>query len=199
MLKPAETTPLTALKLAELIAGRRPPAGRGQHRHRRGRDRRGDRQSSRHRQDRLHRHRTEVGKIIQKSLAAIAEEATRSNSAARPRTSSSKTPPIDQAVEGIINGIFFNQGHVCCAGSRLFVQEIRRTTGHPQAQGPHGDAASSAIRSTRTPTSAPSTRGCSSTRSTSISQIGQDEGAEMWCSELRCPEHADISAGRRCF
>src|SRR5262249_10136587 len=30
---------------------------------------------------------------------------------------------IDQAVEGIINGIFFNQGHVCCAGSRLFVQE----------------------------------------------------------------------------
>ena len=31
--------------------------------------------------------------------------------------------PIDQAVEGIVNGIFFNQGHVCCAGSRLFVQE----------------------------------------------------------------------------
>ena len=31
--------------------------------------------------------------------------------------------PIDQAVEGIINAIFFNQGHVCCAGSRLFVQE----------------------------------------------------------------------------
>jgi len=31
--------------------------------------------------------------------------------------------PIDQAVEGVINGIFFNQGHVCCAGSRLYVQE----------------------------------------------------------------------------
>ncbi|MCB0889648.1 MAG: aldehyde dehydrogenase family protein, partial [Nocardioidaceae bacterium] len=31
--------------------------------------------------------------------------------------------PIDQAIEGIINGIFFNQGHVCCAGSRLLVQE----------------------------------------------------------------------------
>jgi aldehyde dehydrogenase (NAD+) len=31
--------------------------------------------------------------------------------------------PLDQAVEGIINGIFFNQGHVCCAGSRLLVQE----------------------------------------------------------------------------
>ena len=31
--------------------------------------------------------------------------------------------PIDQAVEGVINGIFFNQVHVCCAGSRLFIQE----------------------------------------------------------------------------
>jgi len=31
--------------------------------------------------------------------------------------------PIDQAVEGIVNGIFFNQGHVCCAGSRLLVHE----------------------------------------------------------------------------
>ena len=31
--------------------------------------------------------------------------------------------PLHQAVEGIINGIFFNQGHVCCAGSRLLVQE----------------------------------------------------------------------------
>src|SRR5690606_2086735 len=30
---------------------------------------------------------------------------------------------IDQAVEGVVNGIFFNQGHVCCAGSRLYVQE----------------------------------------------------------------------------
>ncbi len=31
--------------------------------------------------------------------------------------------PLDQAVEGVVNGIFFNQGHVCCAGSRLLVQE----------------------------------------------------------------------------
>src|SRR5690606_13412465 len=31
--------------------------------------------------------------------------------------------PVDQAIEGIVNGIFFNQGHVCCAGSRLLVQE----------------------------------------------------------------------------
>lgn len=31
--------------------------------------------------------------------------------------------PLDQAVEGIVNGIYFNQGHVCCAGSRLLIQE----------------------------------------------------------------------------
>jgi acyl-CoA reductase-like NAD-dependent aldehyde dehydrogenase len=31
--------------------------------------------------------------------------------------------PLDQAVEGVINGIYFNQGHVCCAGSRLLIQE----------------------------------------------------------------------------
>ena len=35
--------------------------------------------------------------------------------------------PLDQAVEGIVNGIFFNQGHVCCAGSRLLVQESWRS------------------------------------------------------------------------
>ena len=38
-------------------------------------------------------------------------------------TSFFEDAPLDQAVEGIINGIYFNQGHVCCAGSRLFVQE----------------------------------------------------------------------------
>ena len=35
---------------------------------------------------------------------------------------------LDQAVEGIVNGIYFNQGHVCCAGSRLLVQERSPTT-----------------------------------------------------------------------
>ena len=36
---------------------------------------------------------------------------------------------LDQAVEGIVNGIFFNQGHVCCAGSRLLIQEERARRG----------------------------------------------------------------------
>ena len=52
-----------------------------------------------------------------------ATSASRSSSAASRPTSCSRTPRIDQAVEGIVQGIFFNQGHVCCAGSRLLVQE----------------------------------------------------------------------------
>ena len=47
--------------------------------------------------------------------------------------------PLDQAVEGIVNGIYFNQGEVCCAGSRLLVQESIAETAHRQAQGPPVD------------------------------------------------------------
>ena len=49
--------------------------------------------------------------------------------------------PIDQAIEGIVNGIFFNQGHVCCAGSRLLVQENDPRRGRRPAQGAAVDAA----------------------------------------------------------
>ena len=49
--------------------------------------------------------------------------------------------PIDQAVEGIISGIYFNQGHVCCAGSRLLVQEGVFPHGHPQIARSHRDVA----------------------------------------------------------
>ena len=47
--------------------------------------------------------------------------------------------PLDQAIEGIVNGIYFNQGEVCCAGSRLLVQESIAETAHRQAQGPPVD------------------------------------------------------------
>ena len=49
--------------------------------------------------------------------------------------------PLDQAVEGIVNGIFFNQGHVCCAGSRLLVQEGGVDEVLAQAEAPHRHAA----------------------------------------------------------
>ncbi len=121
VLKPAETTPLTALKLAEVIQEADLPPGvvniitgageTGAH---------------------LVNHpkvnkiaftgSTEVGKIIQKSLAGTGKSYTL-ELGGKAANIIFEDAAIDQAVEGIINGIFFNQGHVCCAGSRLFVQE----------------------------------------------------------------------------
>jgi aldehyde dehydrogenase (NAD+) len=65
---------------------------------------------------------TEVGKLIQRSLAGTHKKLTL-ELGGKAANIIFNDAPIDQAVEGIINGIFFNQGHVCCAGSRLFVQE----------------------------------------------------------------------------
>lgn len=65
---------------------------------------------------------TEVGKLIQHSLAGTGKRLTL-ELGGKAANIVFEDAPIDQAVEGIINGIFFNQGHVCCAGSRLLVQE----------------------------------------------------------------------------
>ena len=65
---------------------------------------------------------TDVGKAIQKSLAGRSTKLTL-ELGGKAANIIFEDAAIDQAVEGIINGIFFNQGHVCCAGSRLLVQE----------------------------------------------------------------------------
>src|SRR5205823_6661128 len=65
---------------------------------------------------------TEVGKAIQKTLAGTGRRLTL-ELGGKAANIIFDDAPLDQAVEGIINGIYFNQGHVCCAGSRLFVQE----------------------------------------------------------------------------
>src|SRR5438874_1781111 len=121
VLKPAETTPLTALKLAEIIQESGLPdgvvnivTGFGQT----GAD--------------IVNHAdidkiaftgsTEVGKIIQKAVAGTNKKITL-ELGGKAANIIFEDAPLDQAVEGVINGIYFNQGHVCCAGSRLFVQE----------------------------------------------------------------------------
>ena len=121
VLKPAETTPLTALLFAEicqeaglpngvfnLVTGAGPTGAA------------------------LVNHpdldkvaftgSTEVGKAIQKALATRGTKLTL-ELGGKAAHIIFEDATIDQAVEGIVNGIFFNQGHVCCAGSRLFVQE----------------------------------------------------------------------------
>jgi aldehyde dehydrogenase (NAD+) len=65
---------------------------------------------------------TEVGRQIARSVAGTRKRLTL-ELGGKAANIVFDDAPIDQAVEGIVNGIFFNQGHVCCAGSRLLVQE----------------------------------------------------------------------------
>jgi aldehyde dehydrogenase (NAD+) len=65
---------------------------------------------------------TEVGKIIMRQLAGTDKRLTL-ELGGKAANIVFDDSPVDQAVEGVVNGIFFNQGHVCCAGSRLLVQE----------------------------------------------------------------------------
>ena len=68
---------------------------------------------------------TEVGKVIRRSVAGSGKKLTL-ELGGKAANIVFEDAAIDQAVEGIVNGIYFNQGHVCCAGSRLFVQESVR-------------------------------------------------------------------------
>ena len=121
VLKPAETTPLTALRLAEIIqdAGLPPGvvnvlSGAGET---------GAAIVGHPGIDKIaFTGSTEVGKLIQRALAGTNKRYTL-ELGGKAANIIFEDAPLDQAVEGIINGIFFNQGHVCCAGSRLFVQE----------------------------------------------------------------------------
>jgi aldehyde dehydrogenase (NAD+) len=121
VIKPATNTPLTAVKLAEIFqdAGLPPgvvnvltgPGSTG---------------------GQLMAHpltvkiaftgSTEVGKVIMRSIAGTDKRMTM-ELGGKAANIVFDDAPIDQAVEGIVNGIFFNQGQVCCAGSRLLVQE----------------------------------------------------------------------------
>jgi aldehyde dehydrogenase (NAD+) len=121
VLKPAESTSLTALKLAELIQDSGLPKGvvnivTGA----------GKTGAAIVNHADINKiaftGSTEVGKLIERSLAGI-EKKTTLELGGKGANIIFEDAAIDQAVEGIVNAIFFNQGHVCCAGSRLFIQE----------------------------------------------------------------------------
>ena len=121
VLKPAETTPLTALMLAEIIAEADLPPGVVNVLT--GAGATGAALVNHGGVDKIaFTGSTEVGKRIQRSLAGTQKKLTLELGGKAPNIVF-EDAPIDQAVEGIINGIYFNQGHVCCAGSRLFLQE----------------------------------------------------------------------------
>jgi aldehyde dehydrogenase (NAD+) len=121
VLKPAETTPLTALLLAEVIQeADLPPGvvnivtGAGET---------GALVVGHDDVDKIaFTGSTEVGKMIRRSVAGSGKGLTL-ELGGKAANIVFEDAALDQAVEGIVNGIYFNQGHVCCAGSRLFVQE----------------------------------------------------------------------------
>jgi aldehyde dehydrogenase (NAD+) len=120
VLKPAETTPLTALLLAEVIQqAELPPGavnvitGAGET---------GAALVAADVDKVAFTGSTEVGKQIRRTIAGSGKRLTL-ELGGKAANIVFEDSPLDQAVEGVVNGIFFNQGHVCCAGSRLLVQE----------------------------------------------------------------------------
>ena len=121
VLKPAETTPLTALLFCDVLRQAELPPGvvnivTGD-------GRTGAAIVDHPDVDKIaFTGSTEVGKAIQRQLAGSGKKLTL-ELGGKAANIVFDDCALDQAVEGIVNGIYFNQGHVCCAGSRLFVQE----------------------------------------------------------------------------
>lgn len=121
VLKPSETTPLTALLFAEICQQAELPDGvvnivTGH----------GDTGAELVKHPDINKvaftGSTEVGKMIAKAVAGTKKKLTL-ELGGKAANIVFDDAPIDQAIEGVVNGIFYNQGHICCAGSRLLVQE----------------------------------------------------------------------------
>ncbi|GAA3902628.1 aldehyde dehydrogenase [Amorphoplanes auranticolor] len=128
---------------------------------------------------------TEVGRQIARSVAGTRKRLTL-ELGGKAANIVFDDAPIDQAVEGIVNGIFFNQGHVCCAGSRLLVQEsaydevltaLKRRmatlrVGDPLDKNTDVGAINSAAQLARI---------------RELSEVGATEGAERWSPPCELP------------
>ena len=186
VLKPAETTPLTALLFCDVAPPGRAAAGRRQHRHRR----------------RPHRRRARRRRASTRSRSPARPRSARRSSGGSPARGKKLTlelggkaanivfddAALDQAVEGIVNGIYFNQGHVCCAGSRLLVQESIAEPAGREAEAAHGDAARRRPARQEHRRRRDQLARRSSRRSRSSSPSGSDEGAEIYQPPCRLPE-----------
>jgi len=186
VLKPAETTPLTALIFAEIVQQAGLPAGvvnilTGA----------GETGAA------LVRH-GDVDKIAFTGSTAVGRDIARAVAGTRKKVTLElggkaanivfDDAPIDQAIEGIVNGIFFNQGHVCCAGSRLLVQE----SVHDEVV----DRLKSRLTTLRLgdPLDKNTDIGAINSREQlerirSLSDIGEQEGAERWTAPCEIPEN----------
>jgi acyl-CoA reductase-like NAD-dependent aldehyde dehydrogenase len=186
VIKPAETTPLTALIFAEILQQADLPKGvvniiTGA----------GDTGAA------LVNHpgvdkvaftgSTAVGRAIAKSIAGTHKKVTL-ELGGKAANIVFDDAPIDQAIEGIVNGIFFNQGHVCCAGSRLLVQE----NVHDEVV----DRLKARLSTLRLgdPLDKNTDIGAINSREQldrirELSDIGEQEGAERWTADCAIPEN----------
>ncbi|MGH3099167.1 MAG: aldehyde dehydrogenase family protein [Streptosporangiales bacterium] len=186
VLKPAETTPLTALAFAEICQqADLPPGvvnivtGAGET---------GETLVTHDGIDKVaFTGSTDVGRHIARSVAGTRKSLTL-ELGGKAANVIFDDAPLDQAVEGTVNGIFFNQGHVCCAGSRLLVQESvydevldrlkrRMATlriGDPLDKNTDIGAINSAVQLDKIRT---------------LSEIGEQEGASRWSAPCPLPEN----------
>ncbi|GGM32141.1 aldehyde dehydrogenase family protein [Dactylosporangium sucinum] len=185
VLKPAETTPLTALLFAEICQqAELPPGvvnivtGAGET---------GRLLVEHTGVDKVaFTGSTEVGRAIARAVAGTTKKLTL-ELGGKAANIVFDDAPIDQAVEGVVNGIFFNQGHVCCAGSRLLLQEsvaeeflaalkrrmARLRVGDPLDKNTDVGAINSAAQLARI---------------RELSQVGEEEGAERWSPPCELPD-----------
>ncbi|MGW0809177.1 aldehyde dehydrogenase family protein [Nonomuraea sp. NPDC002799] len=129
---------------------------------------------------------TEVGRIIARTVAGTGKKLTL-ELGGKAANIVFDDAAIDQAVEGIVNGIFFNQGHVCCAGSRLLVQEsvqeelldsLKRRLGTLRVGDPlDKNTDIGAINSAE-----------QLAKIRELSALGESEGAERWSPACELPE-----------
>jgi aldehyde dehydrogenase (NAD+) len=129
---------------------------------------------------------TEVGKEIQRAVAGTGKKLTL-ELGGKAANIIFDDAPLDQAVEGIINGIYFNQGHVCCAGSRLLVQEsiyeqviakLKRRMGTLRVGDPLDKNTDVGAINSRVQLD----------KIEELVQAGRDEGAEIYQPPCRLPE-----------
>ncbi|MGY1821544.1 aldehyde dehydrogenase family protein [Geodermatophilus sp. SYSU D00079] len=185
VLKPAETTPLTALLFAEVCRQADLPPGvvnivTGA----------GDTGRAVVEHDDVDKvaftGSTEVGRSIARAVAGTRKQLTL-ELGGKAANIVFDDAPIDQAVEGIVQGIFFNQGHVCCAGSRLLVQEsvhdeviasLQRRIGTLRLGDPlDKNTDIGAINSAE-----------QLARIRELSDVGEAEGAQRWQPDCELPE-----------
>ncbi len=130
---------------------------------------------------------TEVGRAIRKATAGTGKKLSLELGGKSPFVVF-EDADLDSAVEGVVDAIWFNQGQVCCAGSRLLVAEVDRRAAATPSCARGWRSCASAIRSTSRSTSAPIVAPVQLERIKRLVEQGEREGAKVWRAPGALPE-----------